>query len=69
MTVQIKFFFDSNKHLWKAQKLVGKPAGFFFSMSTPDYVQKQPCKDIFGCGMRKDIKFITWAQWQMNHWE
>ncbi|GMH14732.1 hypothetical protein Nepgr_016573 [Nepenthes gracilis] len=34
MAAQMKAFFDSMGHLWKDQKLAGKPAGFFVSTGT-----------------------------------
>jgi NAD(P)H dehydrogenase (quinone) len=34
MAAQIKAFFDSTDSLWEAQKLAGKPAGFFVSTGT-----------------------------------
>nr|DAD21742.1 TPA_asm: hypothetical protein HUJ06_023205 [Nelumbo nucifera] len=34
MAAQMKAFFDSTGHLWKEQKLAGKPAGFFVSTGT-----------------------------------
>lgn len=34
MAAQMKSFFDSTGQLWKEQKLVGKPAGFFVSTGT-----------------------------------
>ncbi|KAK7406648.1 hypothetical protein VNO78_08277 [Psophocarpus tetragonolobus] len=34
MAAQMKAFFDSTGHLWKDQKLAGKPAGFFVSTGT-----------------------------------
>jgi len=34
MAAQMKAFFDSTGSLWEAQKLAGKPAGFFVSTGT-----------------------------------
>lgn len=34
MAAQMKAFFDSTGHLWREQKLAGKPAGFFVSTGT-----------------------------------
>lgn len=34
MAAQMKAFFDSTGQLWQAQKLAGKPAGFFVSTGT-----------------------------------
>lgn len=47
MAAQMKAFFDSTGQLWQAQKLAGKPAGFFFSTGTQGGGQETTAYSLF----------------------